>query len=289
MKRPYIFIFLLVLLSCEAELDLSRVDGEQCIYLCTMIGNSPESKENLLYAIPCIPIAGEDIGALDAKVTLSGTAAHKSISFNKSKDSDFSSVPVYSLGFKQDLRPGDRIEVKASAKGYPSVKAETVVPEPIRIVSADIVEKEGSFITLEIVYEEDDDEDGYYGIMFNDHNISEAPGFTMAESFDMIIYNYHFVTEKNILIWDRHKVIKENGKVTFRTYIDTGGDYNEYDITLYRLSPETFLYLRGKHMTMSEFPSIGMSTPAFTYSNVAGGIGIVGSWWGTEMILKYTE
>ena len=52
MKRPYIFIFLLVLLSCEAELDLSRVDGEQCIYLCTMIGNSPESKENLLYAIP---------------------------------------------------------------------------------------------------------------------------------------------------------------------------------------------------------------------------------------------
>ena len=121
-------------------------------------------------------------------MTLSGTAAHKSISFNKSKDSDFTSVPVYSLGFKQDLRPGDRIEVKASAKGYPSVKAETVVPEPIRIVSAEIVEKEGSFITLEIVYEEDDDEDGYYGIVFNDHNISEAPGFTMAESFDMIIY-----------------------------------------------------------------------------------------------------
>ena len=139
------------------------------------------------------------------------------------------------------------------------------------------------------LYVETDDEDGYYGIVFNDHNISEAPGFTMAESFDMIIYNYHFVTEKNILIWDRHKVIKENGKVTLRTYIDTGGDYNEYDITLYRLSPETFLYLRGKHMTMSAFPSIGMSTPAFTYSNVAGGIGIIGSWWGTEMILKYTE
>ena len=85
MKRPYIFIFLLVLLSCEAELDLSRVDGEQCIFLCTMIGNSPESKENLLYAIPCIPIAGEDIGALDAKVTLSGTAAHKSISGSTEK------------------------------------------------------------------------------------------------------------------------------------------------------------------------------------------------------------
>ena len=110
--------------------------------------------------------------------------------------------------------------------------------------------------------------------------------------FDLIglkIKKNTLITENNILIWDRHKVIKENGKVTFRTYIDTGGDYNEYDITLYRLSPETFLYLRGKHMTMSEFPSIGMSTPAFTYSNVAGGIGIVGSWWGTEMILKYTE
>lgn len=286
MKRPYIFIFLLLFLSCETELDLSRVDGEPCIYMSALIGNSPESEEIVLYAMPCIPVSAEDTTMLEASVTLSGTAADYPISFNESKDNDYSSIAIYSLGFRQDIRPGDRIEIKASAKGFPSAEAVTVVPDPIRLINAEIVEKQGSFITFEIVYEEDEDEDGYYGIMFNDINISEVPGFTMSETYDMVISGYFY---RDILIWDNHKVTKEDGKVRFRTYVDTRTDRDMYDVTIFSFSRESFMYLRGKHIKSSNFPSIGMGTPAFTYSNVIGGTGVVGSWWATETQLKYTE
>ena len=33
----------------------------------------------------------------------------------------------------------------------------------------------------------EEDEEGHYGILFNDFEISEAPGIVSAESYDMII------------------------------------------------------------------------------------------------------
>ena len=42
-------------------------------------------------------------------------------------------------------------------------------------------------------------------------------------------------------------------------------------------------------MKTTGFASIGMSTPAFTYSNVIGGIGTVGSYWETRMTIKMKD
>lgn len=269
MKRLLFILYVILTASCEASLDYSRIDSRECIYISTLIGNTPTA---LIISSVVIPMSSDDFQKCEKEVGLSGTIGGKSIRF------------LNDNYFVPEIHQGDKIEIKARANGAGQVHAETTVPEEIRLVGARIVSKEDSFITFEIVYEEDEEDEGFYGIRFPDTTISEAPGILLAESYDMIVSGTML---GQVLIWDRHKVRKEGNTVTFRTSVDIrSGSKDSYDVKLYSLSPETFYHLRGEYMKISNFPSVGMGTPAFTYSNVIGGIGIAGSFWETDTTLK---
>ena len=80
-----------------------------------------------------------------------------------------------------------------------------------------MISRDEDFITFEIVYEEDPEDEGFYGIKFKDIRISEAPGIILSESYDMVVSGSLF---GDILIWDRHRARKEGNTVTFRTSVD---------------------------------------------------------------------
>lgn len=278
MKHIYILAILLLCCACEAPLDLNRIDSSPCIMVNALIGNIESSKS---YVKVVVPMNSEDKSLGEKKVYLHGEVAGRKMEF---KD--------ISMNFGQgaheytpEISPGEKIRIEASAAGVPEVYAETTIPQPMNLTSACILEREKSFITVEITYEEE--EDGYYGLIFHDTDISEVPGIQMSESYDMVV-SYSSL-EREILIWDKHKVRKDGKKRTLTTYLDTDYDKDSYSISLVSLSPEAFNYLRGCYMKNTGFASIGMGTPAFTYSNVIGGIGTVGSYWETRMTIKMKD
>lgn len=277
-KHIYILALLLLCCACEAPLDLDRIDSSPCIMANTLIGNAEPSR---LYVKIAVPMNSEDRSLEANRVSLNGQVAGKAMTF-KDISTDFGQG---AYEYTPQISPGEKIRIEASAAGVQGTYAETTVPQPMNLTSARILEREKSFITIEISYEEE--EDGHYGIIFHDTDISEAPGILMSESYDMIVS--YSTLEREILIWDKHKVEKDGKKRIFKTSLDTGGNKNSYAVSLVSLSPEAFNYLRGCYMKTTNFASIGMSTPAFTYSNVIGGIGTVGSYWETKMTIKMKD
>ncbi len=244
----------------------------------TLIGNAEPSR---LYVKIAVPMNSEDRSLEANRVSLNGQVAGKAMTF-KDISTDFGQG---AYEYTPQISPGEKIRIEASAAGVQGTYAETTVPQPMNLTSARILEREKSFITIEISYEEE--EDGHYGIIFHDTDISEAPGILMSESYDMIVS--YSTLEREILIWDKHKVEKDGKKRIFKTSLDMGSNRNSYEVSLVSLSPEAFNYLRGCYMKTTNFASIGMSTPAFTYSNVIGGIGTVGSYWETKMTIKMKD
>ena len=277
-KHIYILALLLLCCACEAPLDLNRIDSSPCIMANTLIGNAEPSR---LYVKIAVPMNSEDRSLEVNRVSLNGQVEGRKMTF-KDISTDFGQG---AYEYTPEISPGDRIRIEASAAGVPETYAETTVPQPMNLTSAWILEREKSFITIEISYEEE--EDGHYGIIFHDTDISEAPGILMSESYDMIVS--YSTLEREILIWDNHKVEKVGKKRIYKTSLDMGSNRNSYEVSLVSLSPEAFNYLRGCYMKTTNFASIGMSTPAFTYSNVIGGIGTVGSYWETRMTIKMKD
>lgn len=278
MKHIYILAILLLCCACETPLDLNRIDSSPCIMFNALIGNTESSRH---YVKVVVPMNSEDKSLGEEKVYLHGEIAGREMEF-KDISMNFGQG---AYEYTPEISPGEKIRIEASAAGVPEVYAETTVPEPMNLTSIWILEREKNFITIEISYEEE--EDGHYGIIFHDTDISEAPGIQMSESYDMVV-SYSSL-DREILIWDKHKVEKDGRKRTLTTYLDTDHDKDSYDISLVSLSPEAFNYLRGCYMKTSGFATIGMSTPAFTYSNVIGGIGTVGSYWETRITIKMKD
>ena len=263
--------------ACEAPLDYSRIDGQECIYVEALIGNTPAS---VITTGIMIPMHSEDYDKCKRDVSVYGTIGGRPIDFIDHENDPYSQSGM----FTHEIHQGEKIEISAWAEGVEKVHAETTVPEEIRLKSCRMTGRDEDFITFEIVYEEDPEDEGFYGIKFKDIRISEAPGIILSESYDMVISGSLL---GDILIWDRHRARKEGNTVTFRTSVDVrSGGKDSYEVTLYRLSPETFHYLRGLYIKTTNFPSTGMGTPAFTYSNIIGGTGIAGSFWATETTMK---
>jgi hypothetical protein len=186
--------------------------------------------------------------------------------------------------FDTEINPGDEIVVEAKKSGFPYVTAATRVPRPVKLISATVKNILSGYIEMEIIFEED--EEGHYGILFNDFEISEAPGIVSAESYDMIIPDS--ILGKSVQLWNRNKEKREGKKVTVRTYVDIDRINlpKSLDISILSLSPEAYRYLKGKYINRNINPAaIGMATPTFSYSNVIGGIGVIGSWWATKDVL----
>lgn len=281
MKRLIIIISAIVISACEAGLDYSRVESDECININAIIGN----QLSVVTAHVAIPMNSEDYGKCRKTVSVSGSIGGRPMALE-----DHMGDAYFDEGTKilngEEIHPGDRIEIKASADGIRDVWAETKVPEEINLISARIVERKKGFITFEIIYEEEPGHEGFYGVHFYNNDISEGAGILLPESYDMIVPHW---TGGEIVIWDKHKVSREGNVVTFRTSVEIreGTNASAYLVTLYSLSPETFYYLRGEYIRSSTFfAALGMGTPAFTYSNVIGGTGITGSFWGTGITLK---
>jgi len=80
--------------------------------------------------------------------------------------------------------------------------------------------------------------------------------------------------------WQPGEEPEEEVKIPVATHVSC-------DISFYRLSPELYYYARALYLCQLDFlANMGLIPANFTYSNVEGGLGIVGALAGTSVSLE---
>lgn len=125
LNKISIFLLLLVV-SCEKVIDFPK-DEVGRIYVNAVLGYGLESRINLVVSHP---VSGQE-SSTAVDVTLDVKADGNSVTL--ARDMDYSSDIQEEISYivQGDFKPGQVLELNASAPGLPSVKARTIVPPAV--------------------------------------------------------------------------------------------------------------------------------------------------------------
>lgn len=215
------------------------------------------------------------------------------------------------------LKPGDKVELKASKEGLPDAKSETTIPAQPEVKNfsyklKDIGKENRSLFEFQITIEDKARTEDYYGVYLwrTDTDMEIYYGDLYRQPMQ-IIMDDEPVFDKNMSVLDgwltdgspdydgiygfTDRTI--NGKtytLNLSAYIDTGiyetydpatytPGYNEDAFTLIvgivKLSEGYYRYLDTlAKAALDDFGSFGIAEPVVTYNNITGGTGVLGSY-----------
>ena len=185
------------------------------------------------------------------------------------------------------VRAGDRLRLEAEAGGFDPVGGETVIPDPVEVLSVDTVRftrfgyggYEYPSIRLYVRFRDKPDKRNYYRLI-----IEKQTEFQKGDS--VITCSSMYRSELNYTDW--LGVVYEDGKdYTVRSSFwpvdssfkgDSVTTTVHYDIRLMAISEEYYRYLvviRNFSISLGDAYLDGLVEPTATYTNVEGGFGIV--------------
>ena len=251
--RKYIFLLLLILVSCERDARFNPDDtGKIFLYGIVSDGNDDMIKVNVSH-----PVFGKETAMPeDVKLTLEVDGNEVELI----RDVDYVSSGDGEIAYlvNEPLASGQKLTLKAESTGLPSAEAVTVIPEPIpefavshsveesyRVKDGDLLY--GTFSTLSkfhVVIDEEFSKDAFYGVQVLKKKQIEVIGTPVDpideslyghEEYDNI-YEYPVMTELSSV---KHEIIidhdggellltelnEEDGKVSFDVYVDNEPRY----------------------------------------------------------------
>ena len=202
------------------------------------------------------------------------------------------------------VRSGDRVRISATCSGYEAASAETQVPRGTPIVAVDTVTKKGNYninkcLCVNIGFSDNAAEDNYYQVrvkkilwvrsqedttkimrqVYNVRLQSEDVVFGSSANKDNPIFGYN---NKIVGVFDDHLI---NGKdytvKVFSSEIFSGssvaGRNDTLEVYLNTVSRDYYLFQKTylAYINNNDFSDI-FGEPVQIYSNVVGGIGLVG-------------
>lgn len=251
--RKYIFLLLLILVSCERDAKFNPDDtGKIYLYGIVSDGNDDIIKVNVSR-----PVFGEEAAMPeDVKLTLEVDGNEVELI----RDVDYPSGKDGEIAYRinESFTSGQKLTIKAESAGLPSAEAVTVIPEPLpefavshsveesyRVKDGDLLY--GTFSTLSkfhVVIDEEFSKDAFYGVQVLKKKQIEVVGTPEDpideslygnEEYDNI-YEYPVMTElssvKHEIIIDYDdgellvaEMIDEDGKMAFDVYVDNEPRY----------------------------------------------------------------
>ena len=202
------------------------------------------------------------------------------------------------------VRSGDRVRISATCSGYEAASAETQVPRSTPIVAVDTVTKKGNYginkcLCVNIGFSDNAAEDNYYQVrvkkilwirsqedttkimrqVYNVRLQSEDVVFGSSANKDNPIFGYN---NKIVGVFDDHLI---NGKdytvKVFSSEIFGGssvaGRNDTLEVYLNTVSRDYYLFQKTylAYINNNDFSDI-FGEPVQIYSNVVGGLGLVG-------------
>jgi len=193
----------------------------------------------------------------------------------------------------ENLAPGVSVSVEASLEGFPSARAETVIPQaPPEYEAAVYATGDDSTVDAEILMKESSGQERYYGMqVIRSTEYTDGRGEEVTDervllvddtSFGDISYESGVMTVRysgDMAVWKS----ADSGPSRLRIRMGASLPHGEvhrirYMFRLYRLTPELFRYYTVQYNTGSggDTSSDMFYPPNTAYTNVDGGLGIIG-------------
>lgn len=216
-------------------------------------------------------------------------------------------------------QPGDRVEVGVETDGYPTVRSATTVPQPLPIDLRSVVHTRvfdavsGSthnVIRLTATITDPAETADYYALRLRSkHYFERSDGSQLVDSLYLssrilastepllqlvtsldddfgfsgdYYQDFPIFTDQHIngQTYTLHLDMLENMAYKFSQHECAPA---QYQVQLYHLSPEFYRYVKSiNDIDNNNLAQRGLSMLLPTYTNVSGGVGILGAYWMTE-------
>lgn len=281
-KKIYILFSVLALLltSCEYEFELDVPLSEPVPMIELVDGLQDDSlRFNIykLYPVGSTIKAANDYGLKSLSLSVDG---------DEIKVERIAGTSWYKA--KSNASAGSRLDISLVMDDLPELRASTTIPQlPKFSLEASKMKEDRYLWNLTV---ENHSEGDLYAIsvqaMFEDWQelrLESTTGNTLLATpcFYSVLLNCWNKSE-TVNVVDAEMI--RDGKIQFETY---AYDVEDFKVRLYKLSPETYYYLKARYNQDNNVLAIlNLSPPNFAYSNVEGGYGLVGAVNSSEVTLK---
>lgn len=291
--------------SCSYEFELNDINvGEKIVLYCIPCADKDTTLIQLSRSIPVSKKGKLQNGISDAGINFTVNGKEQPVYWNENATSSLPARCYYVLGRYNEA---DKVDIKVSADGLPSVSSETVLPVPFPLKKVDMKLKYEINTKLQflITFQDNADTEDYYGIRVVRRCIyTNVPGNEVTDieysdiEFEVddepLLYNKSGLNSafdlsndfyQNLYIWSDKQI--KGKEYTLRLKISYSADdismwegttYKySYKVYLYKLSQELFRYLKSLNdVKNNDLGHKGLAPIRSHYSNVENGIGVVG-------------
>lgn len=303
MKAIIYLLLVVCLVSCNYELNLDEVDTKEKLVLYCFPSNSDTTIIQLSKSVPIGQkyTSNTRINNADINLTVNGKA--QNIYWNEDSTTSLPAQCYYALG---KWTKDDIIQLRANVEHLPAITAQTSIPDkfPLKEIRLEPLEGSSNIMQVQVTFKDNATTNDYYGIRLVKKEINrmddeELVSFHSVE-FDLkeepLLNNQADLDEifmfsnkyfQNLYIWKDEK--NQGQEYTLHLAMDYQKDFDvewsdhsykaEYKIYLYALSPEYFKYLQALNkINSNDLGSHGFSSIPLNFSNVSGGIGVIGGY-----------
>ncbi|MDR3118871.1 MAG: DUF4249 domain-containing protein [Mediterranea sp.] len=303
MKKIIYLLLTVAFPSCNYHFELDGVDATEKLVLYCFPSNSDTTVIQLSRSVPVNKKEPSDKNMRNADIHLTVNEEEQAIYWNEDPTSTLPAQCYYTL---RKWKPDDCLQLQANVKDMPVITAKTTMPGNFPLEEIRMIPKKGSKNTLQVLITFNDDSatKDHYGIRLvkkritrsdDEENVSfhsvefdlkDEPLLNNLSDLDEIFMSSnHFF--QDLYIWDDTEI--QGRKYTLRLNTDYQEDFEvnwdnynfslslQYKIYLYRLSPEFYNYFKTLNtINNNDLGNHGFSPTFLHYTNVSGGIGVMG-------------
>lgn len=282
--NPLILILLLSSVSgCRYSFDIEDGGLEPCICVMSYICADSLFSADIYKTVPVYLAGKEDMDLVSPSYSLKCNG--------KEVETASFGIADHGTGISSAaFHAGDVLEITVSAEGMETARATTTVPGSFPEHSAETYVDEKGNNCARIHYKDDKNSVDYYAVAVETsiiiQNEDSAPlittGFAMppsghnVTSIDPSAYSpvVHQFGDRCIFIWSDEENEDDIYELKYLTKRYSNVTETAVRFHLYRLSEEMYRYLYAQYDSIyNPFANMGLSSPAFTYSNVMNGTG----------------
>lgn len=302
---------LAALASCSYDFELDDMNAaEKLVLYCMPCADRDTTLIQLYRSRPVTPKGVADHPLTGIRISFSVNGEEQAVHYAESSLPAVSAGCYYVLGRWNEA---DRIRVRAEADGLPAVSAETTIPAsvPLKQVEMKLKREASKKLQFRITFHDDAATSDYYGLRIVkrtlyrnivDNSVTRTTDDALLlETDDEPLLNDKTglnatfdLSEgfyQNLYIWNDRKIQGREYTLRPGTYYSMDytsiWGYNDgysnsyatlYKVYLYRFSPEMYHYLKSLNDTRNnDLGPKGLAPIRCSYTNVANGIGVLGS------------
>lgn len=293
MKRVYILMAILAIAgitACEQEFEIIDTDGDNRLHIEFLPSTLREWHELKITGARSI---NNSIGDIEtpSDIRIRITADGEEVRLEQ----DNTSSKAY-MAFHH-LEPGQTVRIEAEADGFEKAYAESIIPYPVEEFNAALVKGDdySDEIRVTVDYPDNPDTKDMYGAVIVSEETHSMLTYISHNAVDIeMIYGIldespfrtMWLRGRRIAYWNDSQASQDGRQQMTLSFQGKKNDPNctyRYKVLMLKISEDFYRYFNGQWDRENNIlASMGLASPTFTYTNITGGLGVLGTLSHTE-------